>query len=126
MISNLELQSDNFHKKHTDPGTQSKPLQSSLRNLSKLLEYNISDLTPRTLTKHKKRLYQLATFADISRVQIHFHGLEELKKKYEMHFCQNWDSEDDYPIERELYDLLSNIQMQSNVSPRKYDIKVVD
>jgi hypothetical protein len=100
MISNLELQSDNFHKKHTDPGTQSKPLQSSLRNLSKLLEYNISDLTPRTLTK--------------------------LKKKYEMHFCQNWDSEDDYPIERELFDLLSNIQMQSNVSPRKYDIKVVD
>jgi hypothetical protein len=126
MIPNLDSQFDNFERKSTDNVNQPPAPMSSLRNLSRLMEYDISDLNPKNLTKHKKRLYQLATFADISRVQIQFPDLENLRRKYEMHFCQNWDSEDNYPIERELFDLLETIQMQSNVSPRRYEIKIVD
>ena len=125
MISNSDYFVSNFHEHFDEPPIQIPRRGMSYMSLSKLLEYDVSDVDKSSLTKHKKKLYQLAIFADVSRVQIHFHGLEDLKKRYEMLFCNTWNSEKDYPVERELFDLLSNIQMQSNVSHRKYDIKLV-
>lgn len=125
MISNSESLVNNFHDQFDLPPVQGPRRGMSYKSLSKLLEYDISDVDKTNLTNHKKKLYQLAIFADISRVQIHFHGMEELRKRYEMLFCNTWNSKDEYPVERELFDLLSNIQMQSNLSHRKYDINLV-
>lgn len=125
MISNSDSIVSNFHEKFDEPPIQIPRRGMSYSISSKLLDYDISDLNKSNLTKHKKKLYQLAIFADVSRIQVHFHGLQDLKRRYEMLFCKTWNSEKDYPVERELFDLLSNIQMQSNVSHRKYNINIV-
>ncbi|MCE7733506.1 MAG: hypothetical protein GPJ54_01425 [Candidatus Heimdallarchaeota archaeon] len=126
MISKSETQLPNFPDQYSDQSSQDPPERGSLRSLTRILEYDISNLNPTTITNHKKRIYQLATFADITKIQIHFRGLEKFTKKYEMLFGCSWDSDDDYPREKEFFDLLNMIQSQSNVSSRKYDIKLVE
>lgn len=126
MISKSETQLPNFPDQYSDQSPPPPLERGNLRSLTRILEYNISDLNPRTVTNHKKRIYQLATFADITKIQIHFQGLEKFTKKYEMLFGCSWDLEDDYPREKEFFDLLNMIQSQSNVSSRKYEINLVE
>lgn len=126
MISKSETQLPNFPNEISDQYSPVAPERGNLRSLTRILEYNISDLNPTTITNHKKRIYQLATFADITKIQIHFRGLEKFTKKYEMLFGCSWDLEEDYPREKEFFDLLNMIQSQSNVSSRKYEIKLVE
>ena len=125
MISNTESIISNFHNQFDVPPIRSPKRGKSYKTSGKFLEYDISEVDKSNITQHKKKLYELAIFADISRIQVHFHGLEKLKNRYAMLFCRTWNSEEDYPVERELFDLLTTIQMQSNVSDRKYDIKLV-
>ena len=125
MISDSNSIVVNFHKQFDVPPIRSPKRGMSYQADGKFLEYDVSEVNKTNLTQHKKKLYELAIFADISRVQVHFHGLEKLKNRYAILFRNSWNSKDDYPVERELFDLLSTIQMQSNVSHRKYDIKLV-
>lgn len=126
MISAIENRVDDLSIAKHSLKIINRSNQSTFQSLSQLLEYNISDLTPQTLSAHKRRLYQLAKEADLNRFQIHFYGLEELRNKYEVLFREQWDSKNNYSIERELYDFIHTIQLQSNVSPRRYYIKVVN
>ena len=126
MLSKVDSNPTNFLDYFADSSIQYPPIGKGLRSFSKLLEYNISDLCTSSISEHKKRLYQLATFADMSKIQIHFQGLEKLTKKYELLFGCTWKLEEDYPREKEFFDLLNMIQSQSSLSSRKFDIKLVE
>ena len=126
MISHNENQVDDLTVAKHSLKILNRSNQSSFQSLSQLIEYNISDLSPQTLSAHKRRLYQLATEAHLNRVQLHFYGLEELRKKYGRLFREQWDSNNNNSMERELYELINTIQMQSNLSSRRYYIKVVN
>ena len=125
MISSSESQLTNLSENSSQKFPEFRSPASSLGDLTRLFDYNISDLDPTTITNHKKRLYQLATFADITNIQIKFQGLEELTNKYKMLFGCTWDLEDKGPREKELFELINMIQSQSCVSSRKYEIKLV-
>lgn len=126
MISDIENRVDDLSIAKHSLKILNRSNQSSFQSLSQLLEYNMSNLSLQTLSAHKRQLYQLATEADLNKVQIHFYGLEKLRKKYGRLFLEQWDSNNNYSIERELYDLINTIQMQSNVSSRRYYVKVVN
>lgn len=103
----------------------SSTLSMRFGSMDRLLEYNFKQLTLNAFDEEKRRLLQLADFARLSKVQIHFIGLNELQKKYAPHNCCTWFSGHKYHPECDMVQLLSAIQSQSICSPKKYNIKLI-
>ncbi|OLS20792.1 MAG: hypothetical protein HeimC2_35720 [Candidatus Heimdallarchaeota archaeon LC_2] len=123
MVSNsspIEQQTSNHH-----PIDYEETPSIITNDLDRLLEYNITNLTTSKIREHRNKLHQLSEFARLSRIQVHFIGLIDLQKKFAPHNCCTWFSGHDYHPECDLVQILSAIQSQSMVSPRKYKIKLV-
>ncbi len=115
--SQLEIQ---YH-----PHEYDEPLSMRSGSMKKLLEFDISDLNSEKLPLYRRRLTQLAEFARLSRIQISFTGLNDYINKSELHYCRTWNSKDILHPEREIVELMIDIQTKSLLSHRKYDIDLV-
>ncbi|MHA2027920.1 MAG: hypothetical protein ACW99A_03185 [Candidatus Kariarchaeaceae archaeon] len=95
------------------PVTHDYPLSMRSGKMERLLRYSLVDLNRISFNIHKRKLLQLADHARLNKIQIHFLGKEDMMKGVNPD-CEN-----------ELFKILADIESQSILSPRKYNIKLV-
>lgn len=124
MISTTESQTQNqiYQLDHHQPINEN--LSMRYGKLVRLVEFDLSDLSRDTINKYRKKLCQLADNAHLSRVQITFFGLGHYIKSLEQINCCTLDTSFLLPYQREIIELMTDIQAKSSVSPRKYDIEL--
>lgn len=110
-----------------NPSFRQEPLlphSITLVGLNRLLDLNSFNLDEESIKSLMLKFEGLAEFAKLNRIQLCFWGLKEMRKKLEELYWRTWYSRSVRHPERDLLEFLVNLEFQSTLSPRKYNIRV--